>query len=113
MVEAIAARAPSHARGAYLLRLIGIFKIVKASALVIAGVVVLKLIHQDITEVIAVWAHRLHIAPGNIVVEHLLEKVLTVTHRQLLLAAIVLFAYAAMFFVEGIGLLMMKHWAEW
>ena len=59
------------------------------------------------------WSHRLHIAPGNLLVEHLLEKVLTVTQRQLFVVAIVLLVYAAMFTVEGIGLLLLKHWAEW
>jgi len=113
MVEAITARAPSHSRGAYLLRLIGVFKIVKATSLVVGAIVVLKLIHRDITEVIATWNRRLHIAPGNQVVDLLVEKILTVTSKQLIVVAIVLLAYAVMFFIEGIGLLMMKHWAEW
>jgi uncharacterized membrane protein (DUF2068 family) len=113
MVEAISTRTSSRPRGVYLLRLIGIFKVIKATALVIAAIVVLKLIHRDITEVIANWARRFHIAPGTPVVEHLVEKVLMVTHRQLFVLAMVLFAYAGMFLIEGIGLLMMKHWAEW
>jgi len=113
MVESVSTPARSRPRGAYLLRIIGLFKIIKATVLVIAAIVVLKLIHRDIAEVIASWARRLHIAPGTLVVEHLIEKTLTVTHRQLFVLAMVLFAYATMFFIEGIGLILMKHWAEW
>ena len=35
------------------------------------------------------------------------------TKRQLILTGIVLLAYSAMFLIEGIGLLLLKHWAEW
>ncbi len=104
---------PARLRGATLLRLIGAFKVLKATLLVAAAISVFNLLHKDLADVILKWSHRLHIAPGNLLVEHLLEKVLTVTQRQLFVVAIVLLIYAAMFTVEGIGLLLLKHWAEW
>jgi uncharacterized membrane protein (DUF2068 family) len=104
---------PARLRGAALLRLIGAFKVLKATLLVAAAISVFNLIHKDLADVILEWSRRLHIAPGNHLVEHLLERVLTVTQRQLIVVGIVLLVYAAMFTVEGIGLLLLKHWAEW
>ncbi len=100
-------------RGVWLVRSIGLFKIVKAIFLVAAAISVFNLLHRDIGDVVLTWAHRFHIAPGNRLLERLLEKVLTVTRRQLIVTGAVLLAYAAMFLVEGIGLLFLKHWAEW
>jgi len=93
--------------------MIGAFKLLKGALLVAAAVSVFKLIHLDLADVILEWSRRLHIAPGNRLVEHLLERVLTVTQRQLFVVGIVLLIYAAMFTIEGIGLLLLKHWAEW
>jgi uncharacterized membrane protein (DUF2068 family) len=112
--DAVPPPARSHRpRGAALLWLIGAFKVLKAALLVAAAISVFNLIHKDLADVILEWARRLHIAPGNRFVEHLLERVLTVTQRQLFVVGVVLLVYAAMFMVEGVGLLLLKHWAEW
>ncbi|HEY1922404.1 MAG TPA: DUF2127 domain-containing protein [Tepidisphaeraceae bacterium] len=100
-------------RGEGLVRAIGLFKLVKSAFLIVAAISVFHLIHQDIGEVVLTWARRFHIAPGNRLLERLLDKALTVTRRQLIVAGAVLLAYAAMFLVEGIGLLLLLHWAEW
>jgi len=113
MIDAPPRTSPTRQRGAGLLRLIGIFKLLKGVFLIAAAVSAFKLIHKNLADVIVEWQHRLHIAPGNAIVERLLEKALTVNQRQLMLVGIVLLAYAAMFTVEGIGLLLLKHWAEW
>lgn len=104
---------PARLRGATLLRLIGAFKVFKAILLIVAAISVFNLIHKDLADVIVKWARRLHIAPGTRLVEHLLERVLTITQRQLFVVGVILLVYAAMFTVEGIGLLLLKHWAEW
>jgi uncharacterized membrane protein (DUF2068 family) len=104
---------PPRPRGAALLRLIGAFKLLKGGLLIAAAISVFNLIHKDIADIIVEWSRRLHIAPGNRLVEHLVEKVLTVTQRQLFVVGIVLLVYAAMFTIEGVGLLLLKHWAEW
>jgi uncharacterized membrane protein (DUF2068 family) len=113
MTESSASTSTNRPRGAWLLRAIGLFKLVKAIVLVIGAISVVKLMHKDLGDVLLVWAHRFHIAPGNKMLERLLEKVLTVTKRQLVVTAAVLLAYATMFLIEGIGLLLLKHWAEW
>src|SRR5208282_3205409 len=86
---------PTRARGAALLRLIGAFKLLKGVLLVAAAISVFNLIHKDLADLIVEWSHRLHIAPGNRLVEHLVERVLTVTQRQLFVVGVVLLVYAA------------------
>jgi uncharacterized membrane protein (DUF2068 family) len=100
-------------RGAAMLRIIGIFKVSKGAVLIVAAISVFRLIHEDLGDVIREWARRFHIAPGNELVQRLVDRVLTVTHKQLVVLGIILFAYSAMFLIEGIGLLMLEHWAEW
>jgi uncharacterized membrane protein (DUF2068 family) len=113
MIDAPSTTSPSRQRGAGLLRLIGVFKLLKGAFLIAAAISAFRLIHKNLADVIVEWQHRLHIAPGNLLVERLLEKALTINQRQLVLVGIVLLAYAAMFTVEGIGLLLLQHWAEW
>ncbi|MGD0387866.1 MAG: DUF2127 domain-containing protein [Tepidisphaeraceae bacterium] len=113
MIDSPPSLAPSGRPGAVLLRLIGGFKILKGLALIAAAVSVFHLIHKNIADVIVEWSRRLHIAPGYLFVERLVHRVQSVTERQLVLLAVVLLIYSAMFLIEGTGLLMMKHWAEW
>ena len=113
MIDSPPSRVPSRRPGAVLLRLIGGIKILKGVALIAAAISVFHLIHKDIADVILTWSHRLHIAPGYFLVERLVKRVQSVTERQLVVLAVVLLIYAAMFLIEGTGLLLMKHWAEW
>lgn len=113
MTETTQVTSPPRVRGAGLLRLIGIFKLTKAALLVAAAISVFDLRHKNVADIIVEWSRRLHIAPGNRLVAHLLERILTVTHRQLIVLGVVLLIYATMFAVEGVGLLLLKHWAEW
>ena len=52
-----------------MLRLIGAFKLVKSFLLVGAALATLRLVHADIGEVVLEWAHWLHVAPGNKLVQ--------------------------------------------
>jgi len=96
-----------------MLRLIGAFKLAKGIFLIAAAISVFRLIHRDLGEEILKWARRFHIAPGSPVVQDLVDRVLTVTHKQLIVFGIVLLVYSAMFLIEGVGLLLLQHWAEW
>jgi len=105
--------AKNRPRGANLLRLIGVFKLAKGALLIAAAISVFHLLHKNLADYILEWSRRLHIEPGNYVIERLLDRALTVTNRQLVVVGIVSLVYAAMFTVEGVGLLMLEHWAEW
>jgi uncharacterized membrane protein (DUF2068 family) len=104
---------PHHRRDAWLLRLIGLFKLSKTLALSAAAISVFHLRHRNLVEIAERWGRRLHFAPGNKLLDDLIDKLMTVTKRQLMVAGFVLLAYAGMFLIEGIGLLMLKYWAEW
>lgn len=100
-------------RGQALLRLIGIFKLLKGLGLIAAALAVWHLVHKDLGEEIRFWAERFHLAPGNKYVVKIFEKASKITHRQLRIAGAVLMGYAAMFLTEGVGLLLLQSWAEW
>ena len=100
-------------KGDGLLRVIGIFKLLKGAALIAAAISVFKLINKDLAEIITTWCRDLHIAPGNRFIARLLERSTTITARQLEIAGWVMLGYAAMFSTEGTGLLLLKPWAEW
>ena len=95
-----------------VLRLIGAFKLFKAILLAAAAVAAMRLLHRDIGEVIMRWALRLHFSPGNRHLQSLLAQFYS-SPRELKLLPIVLSAYSAVFFVEGIGLILLQYWAEW
>jgi uncharacterized membrane protein (DUF2068 family) len=111
-VDHIAADRP-RLQGGGLLRLIGCFKLLKGVALIFAAIATFRLMHKDLAEEIIRWARLLHIAPGNHFVADLIGKVLTVTKRQLIVLGVVLLIYSGMFLTEGVGLLLLQHWAEW
>jgi uncharacterized membrane protein (DUF2068 family) len=95
--------------GEAMLRLIGAFKLAKSLFLIAAALATLRLIHSDINEVVLDWAHRLHLAPGN----QLVQRALEISPQQLRVLAMVLGMYAVMFLIEGTGLILRQHWAEW
>ncbi|MGA3066594.1 MAG: DUF2127 domain-containing protein [Tepidisphaeraceae bacterium] len=94
-----------------IVRVIGVFKLLKGLFLAIGCIAALRLIHEDVGNVILEWAHRLHVAPGNQHLQRLLAK-LSVSHHELKLLAIAFAVYSAMFLTEGTGLLLLKPWAE-
>jgi uncharacterized membrane protein (DUF2068 family) len=109
----VARSAEPKVRGASLLRLIGAFKLIKGLTLVAGALSLLHLIHVDVVDLVIKWARRLHIAPGNRYLQEFLDKLLSVTRKQYEVLASILFVYATMFIIEGVGLCLLKHWAEW
>jgi uncharacterized membrane protein (DUF2068 family) len=89
--------------------LIAIFKLVKAVALIAAGAGALKLLNPDFASRVATWLANVPLTPG----QRLLALLARADAHKLEEVGIVLFAYAALFLVEGCGLLAKKHWAEW
>jgi uncharacterized membrane protein (DUF2068 family) len=96
-------------KGDGMLRLIGAFKLAKSVLLIVAAIATLRLMSGDFDETVLEWAHRFHVAPGNQMVQRLLE----VQPAQLGLVAAVLSMYSVMYLIEGLGLILLKHWAEW
>jgi uncharacterized membrane protein (DUF2068 family) len=98
---------------ATVLRLIALFKLLKAITLIAVGVGALKLLHRDLQSTLDHWVAMSGLDPGNRWVERGIEKASNLTPAKVKGLGIVSFIYAGIFLTEGIGLWLMKHWAEW
>lgn len=101
-------------RGSGLLLAIALFKLVKAVVLVALGVAAFRLVAADDGENPA-WrvVGELGLNPGNRVVNRGLVAISGLTPRRLEELGVGGFVYAAVFLVEGVGLLLRKRWAEY
>jgi uncharacterized membrane protein (DUF2068 family) len=96
-----------------VIQLIALFKLVKALTLIAVGVGALKLIHRDMGSTLDHWVAMSGLDPGNRWVERAIEKASNLTPAKIKGLGIVSFIYAGLFLTEGIGLWLMKRWAEW
>ena len=96
-----------------LIRLIGLLKLLKAALLIATGVGVLKLIHKDIGSELERWIAMLGLDPGSRYVSQGIQKVTSLSPAKIKELGLASFVYAALFLVEGTGLWLLKHWAEW
>jgi uncharacterized membrane protein (DUF2068 family) len=96
-----------------LIRLIGLFKLVKGILLIAVGIGALRMIHSDVTDIATQWVMRLGLDPGGRHVGRLLLETANLTPDKIRALGVGSFVYAALFLTEGSGLLMAKRWAEW
>lgn len=95
------------------LRVIAAFKLLKALALIAAGVGALKLLHKDVAAIAEHWINMFQVDPHNHFIDLLLTKLSNVDDRRLKELSIGTFIYAGIFLVEGVGLALQKRWAEY
>jgi len=100
---------PRHSRD-ILIRLIALFKLVKAAMLIAVGVGALSLRHHD--GALAGWIHALVFDPHGKLFHEAVEKISGLDTRQLAGIAVGSMVYAAVFLVEGVGLMLRRGWAE-
>ena len=85
----------------------------KATVLIALGLKLLTLINQDVHS----WAEDLVTRHGidlaNKYVQSGLERLVGMGNTQLIQVSVVAFVYAAVLYVEGIGLWLQKRWAEY
>src|SRR3984957_8986978 len=96
-----------------LIRLIAFFKLLKSALLIAVGMSALRLLHKDVASVLEHWVAMLGLDPGNRYVDRALQKFGSLTPNKIKSFGVVSFIYAALFLTEGIGLWLVKHWAEW
>jgi uncharacterized membrane protein (DUF2068 family) len=96
-----------------MLRLIAVFKLVKATLLIVTAIGILKLLHSDVAATIDQWVTRLGLDPGNRYVDLLMSKAANIRPEKIKELGIASFVYAGLFLTEGIGLWLLKRWAEW
>ena len=98
---------------AFGLILIGLFKLLKALALIAVGIGALRFLHKDLAQSVAHWVDVLRVDPDNRFIHPILAKLFSVTPKQLKELSAGTFFYAALLGIEGVGLLLRKHWAEY
>jgi uncharacterized membrane protein (DUF2068 family) len=96
-----------------LIRLIAVFKLLKAASLLIVGFGILKLMHTDVATQLEHWIAMLGFDPGSRIMSRVLQKATNVSPDKIREFGVVSFIYAGLFLTEGIGLWLMKRWAEW
>jgi uncharacterized membrane protein (DUF2068 family) len=99
--------------GAALLQLIGAFKLAKAFLLLCGGVAALAFSPADIGTKVADWIRDIHLDPGSRFLRDALAHLTGVPARRLHELGVAMFIYSALFCVEGVGLVLLEHWAEW
>jgi len=96
-----------------LVRLIAIFKLVKAALLITLGVGAFHLLHKDIADLAEHWIEALRLDPANRFLDAALAKASNLSPEQIKKLGLGSFIYAGLFLTEGLGLWLLKRWAEW
>jgi uncharacterized membrane protein (DUF2068 family) len=94
------------------LRLIALFKLLKATLLVGAGVGALGLLNPHSAKVITGWAATLAADRHYHLLDTMVSHVVDVDEKTLRLLSIGSFLYATLFYTEGFGLFFDRRWAE-
>ena len=92
-----------------LLRLIALFKLLKAALLITVGVGALRLVHTDVTTLVEKWVARLGLNPGSRYVGHIIVEAASLTPNRIKDLGVGSLLYAALFLTEGIGLWLAKR----
>jgi uncharacterized membrane protein (DUF2068 family) len=97
------------------LRLIAIFKLIKATLFLAAGIGVLHLFNKDVGGRLEHLLDHLHVDCDNRYAQECIGQVGRMTNTNLKLAGLsmISFFYSALFGTEGVGLFLRKRWAEW
>jgi uncharacterized membrane protein (DUF2068 family) len=96
-----------------LIRLVAAFKLLKAAALILGGIGILRLIHTDTATQLDHSVLRLGLDPGSRYVNRAIEWATQTSPYKFRVLGLGSFVYAALFLTEGVGLWFLKRWAEW
>jgi uncharacterized membrane protein (DUF2068 family) len=103
----------SQQSGAGVIRAIALFKLVKAITLIALGIAALLLVgNADVFTAVRHFLREAGVDPNHRLVSEAIAKVSGIDDKRLEALSVGTFVYAAIFLVEGAGLLLRKHWAE-
>jgi uncharacterized membrane protein (DUF2068 family) len=89
------------------------YKLIKSVLATIGGIVVLRLGHQNLSEVARHLLNRCHFDPDGWVGARLIAHVGHFNPKYVHIAGQLLLLYAILYLVEAVGLFLEKRWAEW
>lgn len=96
-----------------VIRLIAVFKLFKAALLIALGVGAFKLLHKDVAAVLEHWIGVFRLDPTNRFIDAALVKASNLHPDLIKKLGLGSFIYAGLFLIEGVGLWLLKLWAEW
>ncbi len=111
-MSAVVISPPTKVESRWLI-VIGLMKLLKAAFLLTFAFAALGMLHHDLTVEAYRLAEFLHVDPENRFMEMLIQRVGGYSDSSLKHLSEFIFAYAAIYIVEGVGLLRRKRWAEW
>jgi uncharacterized membrane protein (DUF2068 family) len=104
-------------RGWIGLEVIAVLKFIQALGMILAGLSALGLLNPHRSGAAQEWLEQLALREGHEISAALAARTLQLlehaTPKQLMVAAVGSFIYAAVFLVEGVGLWRCKRWAEY
>jgi uncharacterized membrane protein (DUF2068 family) len=107
--DASAARRP----GDTTVTLIGVFKLVKTTLLVVVGVLALTGGSEGVAHDVARFTRWTGAFSGHEVVQRALAKLLSLDVHMVHRLGVASLVYAVVFATEGVGLVRRRRWAEW
>ena len=102
-----------HASRGVTLRAIAVFKLVKATLLVVVGLGALSMTKKSVAIVAARWLSAFALKGGERFVSRFAAWLSEARPSRLGVVGIVAFVYAALYATEGTGLWLKKRWAEY
>ena len=109
-VEKPRRRSLSHKYG---LRTVAVFEIIKGLSVLALCLILLSLLHRDLSSVVDQLTTWLRVSPDSRVADWFYELADRTTGQGIWTAAAVGLVYSAGRFIEGYGLWHQRHWAEW
>ncbi|HSZ59950.1 MAG TPA: DUF2127 domain-containing protein [Tepidisphaeraceae bacterium] len=108
------AMAPSQVDSSRTLFVIAIYKLLHGTAFVLLAMAVHHLvITGDVAATVTSWVRQIKLDPQNRHIHAVIEKLTGVNPRRLRELSIGTLVYASLFYIEGIGLLFRRRWAEY
>ena len=95
------------------LRVIAIYEVVKTICLVLVAMAAFHLDHQQNFERLVHWLEHLSLADSNGLRWKLVGVLVAFGPSKFVAVGAVALGYALLFGIEGVGLWLGKHWAEW
>ena len=109
-----ASRSPASPRRRHPgLLVIAYYEIVKTACLVLLALAAFHLDRQDNFEQLVHWLEHLDLTGSNGLRWKLVNTLVAFGPSKFVAVGVVTLGYAVLFAIEGIGLWMGKHWAEW
>jgi uncharacterized membrane protein (DUF2068 family) len=102
-----------HGKNPLGLRIIGIAKLVSASLLLAVAFGIFHLLGTDTGTALEQFVRKLHLDPDNRLITKALAGISGISRKELKAIDAGTFLYASLYIVEGVGLLLAKHWAEY